>query len=292
MVATMDLAELPSPQSLTRSSALRPLSATEDRGFPRAVQAGEPIAAWSAASASRDRSLAPAVSGMEVFECVPSRDSDDEAKSVTWPSEGATGSGVTATRHQRLRYYAIDWFRWLSSDDDRCQEAHSTPGNFQWVSAGSEVRIITMGGGKTPQILPNPRIVENDIEVGVLAAELEHDICQLLSLPPECVKVVLEVLSDNVSIATAVYMSQSDETFHLGEVCFVCAQPCDADHTREGNCTRCHICDLCPQCNVIDKRGNPCCFVCLDRGDRDHVEANYQDKMFRIRLLGAQMLDE
>ena len=88
MVATMDpvagasqppepFAELPSPQSLTRSSALRPLSATEDRGFPRAVQAGEPIAAWSAASASRDRSLAPAVSGMEVFECVPSRDSDD-----------------------------------------------------------------------------------------------------------------------------------------------------------------------------------------------------------------------
>ena len=54
----------------------------------------------------------------------------------------------------------------------------------------------------------------------------------------------------------------------------------------------CHPCYLCPQCNVIDKRGNACCFSCLDRGDRDHVVANYPDKMFRIRLLGAQMLDE
>ena len=74
-----------------------------------------------------------------------------------------------------------------------------------------------MGGGKTPQTLPNTRIVENEIEVGVLVAELEHDICQLLSLPPECVKVVLEVHSDNVSIATVVYMSQNDQNYHSAD---------------------------------------------------------------------------
>ena len=161
------------------------------------------------------------------------------------------------------------------------------------MAAGSEVRILTMAG--TP-VLPG-RIVENEIEVGVLAAEFEREICQLWSLPPECAKVVLEVHSDSAPIAIVAFMASERIAIHEGDVCFICAQPCeDADlrvnQTCEGNCTRCHPCYLCPQCNVIDKRGDPCCFFCLDGGDRDHIEANYADKMSRIRLLGAQMLDE
>ena len=60
------------------SGGLRSLLAAEDRGFPRAVHAGEPTAARSVAPAFVDRSRVPAVSGMEVFECVPSSDSDED----------------------------------------------------------------------------------------------------------------------------------------------------------------------------------------------------------------------
>ena len=194
--------------------------------------------------------------------------------------------------------YAVDWSTWSKSDEGRCQESSFHAGNFQTVAAGSEMRIVTMGGGNTR--LPKIRIVENETEVGVLVAEFEREIGQLLSLPPECVKVVLEVHSDIASTATVVFMEQTDATYHEadGEVCHVCAQPCeDADHewapqTREGNCTRCHPCYLCPQCNIIDERGNPCCFFCLDSGDRDHVEANCHDQLFRIRLLGAELWEE
>ena len=219
--------------------------------------------------------------------------------------------------------YAEDWLNWLSSDDDWCQggaKVTITPSTapVAWlpqapavggensgsgvanlrVSAGSELKILTLGGGETA--LPNTRIVENEIEQGMLVAQLQHEVCQLLTLPPECVKVVVEVHSDIASTATVVFMQQTDETYHEadGEVCHVCAHPCeDADdvwvaQTRVGNCNRCQPCYLCPQCNVIDERGNACCFFCLEAADRDHVEARYRDKMFRIRLLGAQMLGE
>jgi hypothetical protein len=174
-----------------------------------------------------------------------------------------------------------------------CNESQTT--RALTVSAGSEIQIVTIGSEKTP--LPCMWIVEDEMEVCVLVAEFERKICQLLFLPPECVKVVLEVQCVTASTATVVFMQQTDENYHCqdGKVCHVCAQACDdADddwvlQTRELNCTRCLPCYLCPQCNVIDERGDPCCFFCLGTADRDHIEAICGNQLFRIRLLGAQL---